>query len=79
MLSSGSTSGGLRVLGFSSTSAASATSPRRGVGLGGTTAHPVVSTDHGIGTLTVDGLLTITAPTSTEPGLFTGTITFTVG
>jgi hypothetical protein len=48
-------------------------------GLGGTTAHPVISTDHGIGTLTVDGLLTITAPTSTEPGLFTGTITFTVG
>jgi len=27
----------------------------------------------------VNGLLTITAPTSTEPGLFTGTITFTVG
>lgn len=48
-------------------------------GLGGTTAHPVISTDHGIGTLTVNGLLTITAPTSTEAGLFTGTITFTVG
>ena len=41
--------------------------------------HTVATVDHGIGTLTLSGgTLTITAPTSTEAGLFTGTITFTV-
>jgi hypothetical protein len=41
--------------------------------------HSIVTVDHGLGTLTMNGTLTITAPTSTEAGLFTGTITFTVG
>ncbi len=41
--------------------------------------HTVISVDHGIGTMNANGTLTITAPTSTEAGLFTGTITFTVG
>ena len=36
---------------------------------------------NGFRTLTdvLNGTLTLNAPTSTEPGLFTGTITFTVG
>ena len=48
-------------------------------GLGGTTAHTVFTVDKGSGSVTVNGTLTITAPTSTEAGIFTGTITFTVG
>ncbi len=45
----------------------------------GISTHTVATADHGIGTLTLSGgTLTITAPTSTESGLFTGTITFTV-
>ena len=39
----------------------------------------IIGVDHGAGVLTAHGTLTITAPLSTEPGLFTGTITFTVG
>lgn len=49
---------------------------QQGLGL---TPHTIVSVDHGLGTLTLNGTLTITAPTSTEPGTFTGTVTFTVG
>ncbi len=49
---------------------------QQGLGL---TPHTIVSVDHGLGTLTMNGTLTITAPASTEPGTFTGTITFTVG
>lgn len=48
-------------------------------GLGGTSPHTVFTAANSSGTVTVDGLLTINAPTSTEAGLFTGTITFTVG
>jgi hypothetical protein len=47
-------------------------------GLGGT-AHTVATATAGLGTDTLNGQLTLIAPTSTEPGLFTGTITFTVG
>ncbi|MGN6606081.1 MAG: Ig-like domain-containing protein, partial [Jatrophihabitans sp.] len=47
-------------------------------GLGGAGA-PVISVDHGFGFLEASGTLTINAPITTEPGLFTGTITFTVG
>jgi hypothetical protein len=47
-------------------------------GLGGT-AHTVATASAGLGTDTLNGQLELIAPTSTEPGLFTGTITFTVG
>jgi hypothetical protein len=46
---------------------------------GGASGATIISTDHGVGTLTVNGTLTINAPTATGPGLYTGTITFTVG
>lgn len=48
-------------------------------GLGGTAAHTVATADVGRGTVTMQGSLTLNAPSSTEAGLFTGTITFTVG
>jgi hypothetical protein len=48
-------------------------------GLGGATAHTVAAASAGLGTDVLNGTLTLNAPTSTEPGLFTGTITFTVG
>ena len=48
-------------------------------GLGGTAPHLVATASAGLGTDVLDGTLTVTAPTSTEPGLFTGTITLTVG
>lgn len=47
-------------------------------GLGGS-AQTIIAVDHGLGVLTANGLLTINAPASTEPGTFTGTITLTVG
>jgi hypothetical protein len=49
------------------------------LGLGGAAAHTIATADHGLGTVTINGTLTLIAPSSTEPGLFTGTITFTVG
>jgi hypothetical protein len=49
-------------------------------GLGGTTTHTVfTASGNTAGSVTVNGLLTINAPSSTKAGLFTGTITFTVG
>ena len=47
-------------------------------GLGGT-AKTFASTNIGRGTTTMQGLLTINAPTSTAPGTYNGTIVFTVG
>lgn len=49
------------------------------VGLGGLTSHDVFDTNHGVGTVTLNGTLTIKAPLNTSPGVYTGTITFTVG
>jgi hypothetical protein len=48
-------------------------------GLGGTTPHTVAAASAGLGTDVLNGTLTLTAPVSTEPGLFQGTITLTVG
>jgi Bacterial Ig-like domain (group 3) len=48
------------------------------VGAGGTPVT-VATASAGLGTDVLNGTLTLNAPTSTEPGLFTGTITFTVG
>lgn len=47
-------------------------------GLGGT-AHTIATATAGLGTDTLNGQILLVAPTATEPGLFTGTITFTVG
>jgi hypothetical protein len=48
-------------------------------GLGGSTPHLIV-TDAGqaVGTIGINGTVTLNAPTSTEAGLFVGTITFTI-
>jgi Bacterial Ig-like domain (group 3) len=48
-------------------------------GLGGATPHLIV-TDAGqaVGTIGINGTVTLNAPTSTEAGLFVGTITFTI-
>jgi hypothetical protein len=48
-------------------------------GLGGTTAHTFATATNSEGSVTMSGLLTLNAPTSTEAGLFKGTIVFTVG
>jgi len=53
-------------------------------GLGGPTpgigglAHTIATTTHGLGSVTLNGTITLNAPTSTESGVFAGTITFTV-
>ncbi|HUB37386.1 MAG TPA: hypothetical protein VMA72_00895 [Streptosporangiaceae bacterium] len=49
------------------------------LGLGGSTAH-VIATDTAQpeGTVGINGTVTLNAPTSTEAGVFTGTITFTI-
>jgi hypothetical protein len=49
------------------------------LGLGGNTAHTVLTgTAGGDGTTTYDGTLTLNAPTSTDAGTYQGTIVFTV-
>jgi hypothetical protein len=48
-------------------------------GLGGTTAHTIATdTAQPTGTVGINGTVTLNAPTSTEAGVFTGTITFTI-
>ncbi len=48
-------------------------------GLGGATAHTiVVDATQADGTIGINGTVTLNAPTSTEAGLFVGTITFTI-
>ena len=49
------------------------------LGLGGTTAHTFAASTNGRGTVTMAGLLSVTAPTSTVAGTYNGTIVFTVG
>lgn len=48
-------------------------------GLGGTTPH-VIATDSlmPVGTVGINGTITLNAPTSTEAGVFVGTLTFTI-
>lgn len=48
-------------------------------GLGGASAHTIATSSAGLGTVNMNGTLTLNAPSSTEPGVFTGTVTFTVG
>jgi hypothetical protein len=49
------------------------------LGLGGTAAHLIVTdATQADGTIGINGTVTLTAPTSTEAGLFTGTITITI-
>jgi hypothetical protein len=40
--------------------------------------HTLASTDHGIGTVHLIGTMTLNAPTSTQPGTYTATVTFTI-
>jgi hypothetical protein len=47
-------------------------------GLGGASPHQFAHATHGTGSVGFSGTLTLNAPTSTEPGLFTGTVTFTI-
>ncbi len=49
------------------------------LGLGGGSAHVVLSAGHGIGSIGFNGLLTLNAPSSSPPGTYKGTITLTVG
>jgi hypothetical protein len=49
------------------------------LGLGGAAAHTiVVDANQADGTIGINGTVTLNAPTSTEAGLFVGTITFTI-
>jgi hypothetical protein len=40
--------------------------------------HLLASTDHGIGTVRLIGTMSLNAPTSTQPGTYTATVTFTI-
>lgn len=50
--------------------------PNGHVGLGGTSGQKILSAAHGLGTTTIDGTVTIHAPTNTVDGTYAGTITF---
>jgi len=74
----GSTAGQV-VTGFDNTAAAAVAYNAAGsAGLGGVAPHPVIHANSGLGTLTVNGLMTINAPTSTLDGTYNGTVTFTI-
>ena len=47
-------------------------------GLGGENPHPVLHANSGLGTTVVNGTLTITAPTNTVDGTYSGIITFNI-
>ena len=47
-------------------------------GLGGASPHAVLHANSGLGTTTLNGVLTIKAPTSTLDGTYAGTVTFTI-
>jgi hypothetical protein len=47
------------------------------LGLKGTS-HVLALTDHGIGTVRLIGTMTLSAPTSTQPGTYAATVTFTI-
>jgi hypothetical protein len=47
-------------------------------GLGGAAPHQFAHAAQGAGAVGFTGTLTLNAPTSTEPGTFTGTVTFTI-
>lgn len=49
------------------------------LGLGGSAPHTIAHATLGVGTVNFHGTLTLNAPSSTEAGIFGGTITFTVG
>jgi hypothetical protein len=49
------------------------------LGLGGPTAHTIATVSSGPGSFSMNGTLTLNAPSSTPAGTYTGTITFTVG
>ena len=48
-------------------------------GLGGGVAHTAIHANNGAGSISFNGTLTVNAPTSTGPGTYNGTITFTIG
>ncbi len=48
-------------------------------GLGGGTNHTVLAAAHGQGSIAFHGTLTVNAPTSSPPGTYAGTVTFTIG
>ncbi len=48
-------------------------------GLGGGAGHTVLSAAQGEGSIAYHGTLTINAPTSSPPGAYAGTVTFTIG
>ncbi len=48
-------------------------------GLGGGVNHTVLAAAHGEGSIAFHGTLTINAPTSSPPGTYAGTVTFTIG
>lgn len=50
--------------------------PNGNVGLGGTSGQKILHANHGLGTTTIDGTVTIHAPTNTVDGTYAGTITF---
>lgn len=50
--------------------------PNAHVGLGGTSGQKILHANHGLGTTTIDGTVTIHAPTNTVDGTYAGTITF---
>ncbi len=47
-------------------------------GLGGPSPHAVLHANSGLGTTTLNGVLTIKAPTNTLDGTYAGTVTFTI-
>jgi hypothetical protein len=76
---SGGPTSGQNLTGFDDPAAAGLGALAPGTaGLGGAAPHVVLHANAGLGTTTVNGLLTINAPTNTLDGTYNGLVTFTI-
>jgi sugar lactone lactonase YvrE len=72
-------SGPENFVGFDNAAAAHVSADDAGsLGLGGSSPHPVLHANSGLGRTETSGTLTITAPTNTRDGTYNGTLTFSI-
>ncbi|MEI6721340.1 MAG: hypothetical protein WCO67_11270, partial [Betaproteobacteria bacterium] len=75
----GAATAGQNITGFNNAAAAHVAAADAGsLGLGGVSSHIVEHVNAGLGTTVTNGTLSITAPSNTLDGTYTGTITFSI-
>ena len=75
----GASTAGQNFTGFNNAAAAHVAAGDTGsLGLGGSSPHTVLHANSGLGTTVTAGTLSITAPSNTLDGTYTGTVTFSI-